>query len=129
MSFDLPGALLTEPTFGLRIAAVLAATGFAPGRLDLEIDEGALIRDAEAAQALLTPLRGAGVSIIADHFGTGYSDLQNLRRLKLDGIEIDRTYMAAMLHDRQAAVMVRALIGIGQGLDLSVTADGVVDVR
>jgi diguanylate cyclase (GGDEF)-like protein len=125
LSFNLPGALLVEPVFGLRIVAALADTGLAPNRLALEIDEGALIREAEAAQALLTPLRSAGVAIIADHFGTGYSDLQNLHRLKLDGVKIDRSFVAAMTHDRKAAVMVRALIGIGQGLDLDVTADGV----
>lgn len=46
--------------------------------------------------------------------------------MKLDGIKIDRSFIAAMLHDRQAAVMVKALIGIGQGLDLAIIADGVV---
>jgi diguanylate cyclase (GGDEF)-like protein len=126
LAFNLPGGLLTDPTFGLRILAALGETGLAPSRLDLEIDEGALIREAEAAQALLRPLRSAGISIVADHFGTGYSDLQNLHRLKLDRIKIDRSYVAAMMHDRQAAVMVKALIGIGQGLDLAVIADGVV---
>lgn len=125
ISFNLPRALLVNAAFGLRILTALAETRLSPSRLALEIDEGALIREAEAAQALLTPLRNAGIQIIADNFGTGYSDLQNLQRLKLDGVKIDRTFVAAMLHDRQAAVMVRALIGIGQGLDLSVTADGV----
>ena len=125
LSFNLPGPLLIEPAFGLRVVAALAETGLAPTRLDLEIDEGALIREAAAARALLAPLRKAGVSIIADHFGTGYSDLQNLHRLQLDGIKIDRSFVGAMLHDRQAAVLVKALIGIGQGLDLAVSADGV----
>lgn len=125
ISFNLPSGLLADPAFGLRILLALGQTGLAPNRLDLEIDEGALIRDAEAAQALLTPLRGAGVSVIADHFGTGYSDLQNLHRLKLDGIKIDRSFIGAMLHDRQAAVMVKALIGVARGLDLAVVADGV----
>ncbi|MBS0331861.1 MAG: EAL domain-containing protein [Proteobacteria bacterium] len=125
VAVNLPSALLDEPPFGLRLLTVLGETGLSPTRLDLEIDEGALVRGAEAAQALLTPLRSAGVSIVADNFGTGYSDLQNLQRLRLDGVKIDRTYVAAMLDDRQAAVMVRALIGIGQGLDLAVSADGV----
>ncbi|HZZ31060.1 MAG TPA: EAL domain-containing protein [Phenylobacterium sp.] len=125
LSFNLPSALIADHAFGLRILAVLGETGLAPVRLNLEIDEGALIRHTEAAQALLGPMRSAGVAIVADNFGTGYSDLQNLHRLKLDGIKIDRTYVEAMLNDRQAAVMVKALIGIGQGLDLSVTADGV----
>jgi len=125
LSFNLPGALLTEPAFGLRVISALAEAGLSPNRLNLEIDEGMLIRHTEAAQALLTPLRQAGVSVVADHFGTGYSDLQNLHRLKLDGIKIDHSFIAAMTHDRQASVLVKALIGIAQGLDLAVAADGV----
>jgi diguanylate cyclase (GGDEF)-like protein len=127
LAFNLPGALLHDAAFGLRVLMALGDSRLAPRRLELEIDEGALIRDAEAAHALLAPLRAAGVSIVADNFGTGYSDLQNLHRLQLDGIKIDRTFVGAMLHDRQAAVMVKALIGIGQGLDLAVSADGVTD--
>lgn len=125
LSFSLPGALLSDPTFGLRLLASLAATGLSPTRLDLEVDEGALIRDLDAAEALLGPLRQAGVAIVAAHFGTGYSDLRNLQKLKLDRIKIDRSFIAAMTRDRKAAVMVKALIGIGQGLDLAVTAEGV----
>jgi diguanylate cyclase (GGDEF)-like protein len=127
LSFNLPGRLLHDPAFGLRVLMALGDSKLAPNRLELEIDEGALIRDTEAAQALLSPLRAAGVLVVADNFGTGYSDLQNLHRLQLDGIKIDRTFVGAMLHDRQAAVMVKALIGIGQGLDLAVSADGVVN--
>jgi len=119
------GPQLRDGALGLRMLAILGETGFPPNRLDLEIDEGALIRDAEAAEALLTPIRAAGVSIVGAHFGTGYADLQNLHRLKLDRIKLDPSYVAAMTHDKQAAVMVKALIGIGQGLDLTIIADGV----
>jgi EAL domain-containing protein (putative c-di-GMP-specific phosphodiesterase class I) len=128
LAYNLPAAMIGDTAFGLTILSVLADTGLSPTRLDVEIDEGALARDAEAALALITPLRKAGVSIIADHFGTGYSDLQNLRRLQLDGVKIDPSFVAAMTSDRQAAVMVKAMIGIGQGLDLKVIADGVKDV-
>jgi diguanylate cyclase (GGDEF)-like protein len=125
LSFTLPGALLADRAFGLRILAALAASGLSPDRLDLEVDEGALIRDAEAAGLLLNPLRASGVSLVASHFGTGYSDLRNLNKLQLDRVKLDRSFVSAMTDDRQAAVMVRALIGIGQGLDIDVIADGV----
>ena len=125
LAFNLPSALLHDTAFGLRIQSVLAQTGFSPTRLALEIDEGALIREPEAAEALIRPLRKAGISIVADHFGTGYSDLKNLQRLQIDGVKIDRTFVDAMTRDRKAAVMVKALIGVGLGLDLSVIADGV----
>lgn len=126
LSMNLPSGLLPDQTFGLRVLKTLADMELAPNRLDLEVDEGALIRDIEAARLLLAPLRKAGVSIVADHFGTGYADLKNLHKLQLDRIKIDPSYIQAMTRDRQAAVMVKALIGIGQGLGLSVIADGVV---
>jgi len=125
LAFELPGALLPQTSFGLTLLSVLSETGLSPARLDLEIDEGALIRDADAAMALIAPLRQAGVAVIASRFGTGYSNLQNFRRLALDGVKIDRSFVAAMGDDHGAAVMVRALIGVGQGLDLAVIADGV----
>ncbi|MDB5439908.1 MAG: hypothetical protein JWM33_2335 [Caulobacteraceae bacterium] len=125
LAFNLPSPLLLDSGFGLRILSVLSGTGLSPTRLDLEIDEGALIREAAAAQPLLRALRQAGISIVADHFGTGYSDLQNLHRMRIDRVKIDRSFIAAMATDRQAAVIVRALIGIGKGLDLSIVADGV----
>lgn len=125
LAFNLPSPLLLDTGFGLRILSVLSATGLPPSRLDLEIDEGALIREAAAAEPLLHALRQGGVSIVADHFGTGYSDLQNLHRMRIDRVKIDPSFIAAMGDDRRAAVMVRALIGIGKGLDLAVVADGV----
>jgi diguanylate cyclase (GGDEF)-like protein len=125
LSFPLPGALMLDRTFGLKILTTLAKTGLDPRRLDLEIDEGALIREIEAAEAFLPPLRAAGAAVIARNFGTGYSNLKNLQRLELDGLKIDSSFVAAMAHDRKAAVMVRALISIARGLDLSVSADGV----
>lgn len=125
LSFNLPGALITDAAFGLRILIVLGETGLSPDRLSLEIDEGALFRDAELAGAVLAPLRRAGVSIIADHFGTGYSDLKNFRKLQLDGVKIDASFVGTMGHDRQAAVLVKAMIGIAHGMDLTLAADGV----
>lgn len=125
LAINVEAAQLKEATFGLRLLHSLAAADLAPNRVDLEIDEGALIRDAEVMQALLSPLRDAGVSIVADHFGTGYADLQNLHRLQLDRIKIDPSFVEAMLSDRRAAVMVKGLIGIAQGLNLTIMADGV----
>lgn len=129
LSFPLPAPLLASPAFGLTILSVLHETGLSPMRLELEIDEGALTRDADVAMIMLKPLRRAGIRMIASRFGTGYSNLQSFRRLKLDGVKIDRSFVGAMETDRGAAVMVRALIGVGQGLDLDVIADGVASAR
>src|SRR6202012_3976170 len=108
-----------------RILDILAATGFAPHRLELEITESALVRDLEAAQTVFGRLREAGVRIALDDFGTGYSSLYHLRNFKLDTIKIDRSFVEAMSKDRESDAIVRALVGLGAGLGLQVIAEGV----
>lgn len=125
LAFNLPGPLLQDAGLASRLLSVIAESGLPPGRLELEIDEGALVRDTTAAHALIGPLREAGVAVVADHFGTGYSNIQNLQRLQLDGVKIDPSFVAAMVEDSKAAAMVRALVAVGQGFELSVRADGV----
>jgi diguanylate cyclase (GGDEF)-like protein len=127
LALNLTAAQLKAPTFGMRLLAVLGELKFAPARIDLEIDEGILIRDTDVIKAVLDPLRAIGISVVATHFGTGYSDLQNLHRLRLDRIKIDPAFIGAMVHDREAATMVKALVGIGSGMDIPVSADGVTD--
>ncbi len=127
LSFNVTAAQLKAPAFGMRVLTILGASGLAPARLDLEIDEGILIRDTEVSQTILYPLRAAGISVVANHFGTGYSDLQNLNRLRLDRIKIAPAFVGAMIHDRQAATMVKAFVSIGNGMDIPVSADGVTD--
>ncbi|KAK0332056.1 hypothetical protein LTR94_026450, partial [Friedmanniomyces endolithicus] len=124
LAFPLPSDLVAHPSFGLTVLSVLAETGLSPSRLELEIDEGALIRDVDAALALLTPLRRLGIGVIAARFGTGYSDLHGFRRLNLDGVKIDKSFIEVMTKDRGAALMIKALIGVGQGLEMAVIADG-----
>ena len=127
LSFNVTAAQLKAPAFGMQFLAILGASGLAPVRVDLEIDEGILIRDTEVTQTILDPLRAAGISVVANHFGTGYSDLQNLHRLRLDRIKIAPAFVGAMIHDRQAATMVKAFVSIGNGMDIPVSADGVTD--
>jgi EAL domain-containing protein (putative c-di-GMP-specific phosphodiesterase class I) len=96
----------------------------APTRLALEITESALVRDLEAAQDVLGSLRMAGVKIVLDNFGTGYSSLYHLRNFKLDKIKIDRSFIES-LGSQESAEIVSALVGLGHGLGLTVTAEGV----
>jgi diguanylate cyclase (GGDEF)-like protein len=127
LALNLTAAQLKTPSFGMRLLAILGELKLAPARIDLEIDEGTLIREGDVTKAVLDPLRAIGISVVATHFGTGYSDLQNLHRLRLDRIKIDPAFIGAMLHDREAATMVKALVGIGSGMDIPVSADGVTD--
>lgn len=125
LSIDLPAVLMRHTAFAGTILTAVAESGVAPARLTLEIDEGALARDADAAQAFLGPLRAVGIRIVADHFGTGYSDLKNLSKLALDGVKIDHSFISTMTGDQGSAVLVKAMIGIARGLGLEVVADGV----
>jgi EAL domain-containing protein (putative c-di-GMP-specific phosphodiesterase class I) len=103
----------------------LSRTGFPAGRLELEITESAMVRDIGAAQRTLGGLRAAGIRIALDDFGTGYSSLFHLRNFKVDRLKIDRSFVESMTTDSDSAAIVKALIGLGEGLGLEVTAEGV----
>ena len=125
LSVNVSPVLLRDPAFGLRVMSILGQSGLPPTRLEVEITESALVQDMEAAQLTLGALRDAGVRIALDDFGTGYSSLYHLRNFKLDAIKIDRSFVEAMSRDPDSAAIVKALIGLGAGLSLSVTAEGV----
>jgi len=125
LSFNVSPVLLRDSGFPVRVLSVLARTGVAPTRLELEITESAIVRDLGAAQAILGTLRDAGVRIALDDFGTGYSSLYHLRNFKVNRLKIDRSFIESMATDRDSAAIVRALVGLGEGLGLEVTAEGV----
>jgi diguanylate cyclase (GGDEF)-like protein len=129
LSFNISPAQLRDQTLGLRIMSILAESGLPPTRLEIEITESALVRDMESAKTLLGALRDAGVRIALDDFGTGYSSLYHLRNFKLDKIKIDRSFVESMCVDRDSAAIVKALVGLGSGLSLAVTAEGVETVE
>jgi len=125
LAFSISPVLLRDPGLGLRIIALLAKSGFSPRRLEIEITESALVRDMGAVQAALTSLRDSGIHITLNDFGTGYSSLYHLRNFKIDRIKIDRSFISAMTVDTDSSAIVKALVGLGTGLGLEVTAEGV----
>lgn len=125
LAFNISAAQLQDAGLGLRIMHTLAETSLSPRRLTLEITESAIVQDLDTASAALASLREAGVKIALDDFGTGYSSLYHLRKFKLDKIKIDRSFVHAMEHESESAAIVRALMGLGHGLGLTVTAEGV----
>jgi EAL domain-containing protein (putative c-di-GMP-specific phosphodiesterase class I) len=104
---------------------VLIETGLAPGRLELEITESVLVDDLPRALSILRRLKALGVRIAMDDFGTGYSSLSNLQAFPFDKIKIDRSFISNLERNTQAATIVRAVIALGRGLNLPVTAEGV----
>jgi EAL domain-containing protein (putative c-di-GMP-specific phosphodiesterase class I) len=107
------------------VAAALVASGLAPDRLMLEITEGVLLSDATTTIERLVALRRLGVKIAIDDFGTGYSSLSYLRRLPLDAVKIDRSFIEQLAQDPRQAALVRAIVELGRALGLTTIAEGV----
>jgi EAL domain-containing protein (putative c-di-GMP-specific phosphodiesterase class I) len=107
------------------VHAVLLETGLPANRLELEITEGVLIGDFSRAVSILRRLKAMGVRIAMDDFGTGYSSLSNLQSFPFDKIKIDQAFIANVERNPQSAAIIRAVIGLGRGLDLPVVAEGV----
>jgi diguanylate cyclase (GGDEF)-like protein len=107
------------------VGDVLARSGFPPRRLTLEITEGVLVRDVDAVTARLTRLRGLGVRIAIDDFGTGYSSLSYLRRLPVDMVKIDRSFVQDLAVGGTATTLVSSIIELARSLHLDVVAEGV----
>jgi len=119
---------LHNPNFAHLVHEILIATGMPPRRLELEITETALISDLDRALGTLRQLKSLGIRIAMDDFGTGYSSLSNLRAFPFDKIKIDGSFIRAVDRNEQAAAIVRAVLGLGQGLGLPVLAEGVETV-
>jgi diguanylate cyclase (GGDEF)-like protein/PAS domain S-box-containing protein len=107
------------------VHSILLETGLAPGRLELEITEGVLIEDFDRGLALLRRLKALGVRISMDDFGSGYSSLSYLQAFPFDKIKIDRAFVINLGRNPQSAAIVRAVIGLGHGLEMSIVAEGV----
>jgi diguanylate cyclase (GGDEF)-like protein/PAS domain S-box-containing protein len=112
-------------TLALKVVAALAESGLAANRLELEITEAVLIRDDDAALAILHQLRGIGVRIALDDFGTGYSSLSYLQRFPFDKIKIDRCFVQALDQPDASSGIVRAVVNIASERDMTTTAEGV----
>jgi predicted signal transduction protein with EAL and GGDEF domain len=112
-------------TLDLKIVAALAQSGLPASRLELEITEAVLIRDDDAALAILHQLRGIGVRIALDDFGTGYSSLSYLQRFPFDKIKIDRCFVNDIAEANGSSCIVRAVVNIAAERHMTTTAEGV----
>ena len=107
------------------VHSILLETGLAPDRLELEITEGVLIEDFDRGLALLRRLKALGVRISMDDFGSGYSSLSYLQAFPFDKIKVDRAFVMNLGRNPQSAAIVRAVIDLGHGLEMSIVAEGV----
>ena len=125
LAFNISPVQLRDPTLGLRVLGILGETGLPPARLELEITESAIVGDALLAQRMIDELRAAGVRIALDDFGTGYATMSQLLAFRFDKIKIDRSFVNNLGTDGDSEVIVRAIIGLANGLGLTTTAEGI----
>ncbi|MEM8575845.1 MAG: EAL domain-containing protein [Pseudomonadota bacterium] len=114
----------TQDVFEL-VRRVLVETGLGAERLELEITEGTILQNTESVIQTLTKLDALGVSIAMDDFGTGYSSLSYLTRFPVKKIKIDRSFIGTLGTNPQTSAIVSSIVGLGQSLDVTITAEGV----
>ncbi len=114
-----------HPDFTQQMLTLLRVTGANPYRLKLELTESMLLTDIEDVIAKMSELRSIGVNFALDDFGTGYSSLSYLKRLPLDQLKIDQSFVRDVLKDPNDAVIARTILSLAQSLDLTVVAEGV----
>jgi diguanylate cyclase (GGDEF)-like protein len=114
-----------RPDFVEVVERILAETGFDAPRLELELTETTLLGNVEGAEAAMRRLKALGVKLALDDFGTGYSSLLYLRKFPFDKLKIDRSFINNIETAADAAAIVHAIVGLGRGLGMKVTAEGV----
>jgi diguanylate cyclase (GGDEF)-like protein len=131
VAVNLSPAQFARGELAARVERILAETGLAADRLELEITEGLLLSNSVDVLAELRKLKALGVSIVMDDFGTGHSSLSYLWRFPFDKIKIDRAFMLALeAEDRaNAETIVKTIIDLGRSLNVTVTVEGVETVR
>ena len=125
VAINLAAANIVDVTLPAAIGAALERHGMSADRLVCEISEHTVMADPVRASHVLDGLRALGVGLSLDDFGTGHSSLAYLKRLPLDEVKIDRSFVAGMADDENDAVIVRSTIDLARNLGLRVVAEGV----
>jgi EAL domain-containing protein (putative c-di-GMP-specific phosphodiesterase class I) len=112
-------------SFAALIQRMLEESGLDPQHLELEVTEGLLLNNIEEAIGRLQELRDKGVKITIDDFGTGFSSLNYLKRLPIDKVKIDKSFIDEVNSDTRDAAIVRSIISLAHNLQLTVIAEGV----
>jgi len=125
VAVNLSGRQLQRADLGDRVRATLLRHGLDPALLHLELTESSLLHDEENAFAALAQLRATGVRVWLDDFGTGFSGLSHLRRARVDGVKIDRSFITDILTDPEDLALASAIIAMAHSLSMQVIAEGV----
>jgi EAL domain-containing protein (putative c-di-GMP-specific phosphodiesterase class I) len=125
ISVNLSSISLLDPGFSEEVVALVKMHGIKPECLELEITESAVMADPEQALRTVKQLSDAGVRLSIDDFGTGYSSLAYLKKLPVNEIKIDKSFVMNMMTDESDGMIVRSTIDLAHNLGLDVIAEGV----
>ncbi len=125
VAVNLSARQLIDPGLVPLVRGALERSGADPASISLEITESVLMADVAASGSVLAELRALGLRLYVDDFGTGYSSLTYLQRFPVDGVKVDRSFVAGLGTRADADAIVRAVIGLAHGLGLVAVAEGV----
>lgn len=125
VSVNLSPRQFSDPDLTDYLRKVLKESGMDPGMLELEVTEGMIMHNADAAIAKLTEFKSLGVRVSIDDFGTGYSSLSQLKRFPVDTLKVDRSFIRTLPDDQEDQAITEAIITMGKTLGLTVIAEGV----
>jgi len=108
---------------------ILRETGCRPELIELEVTEGVMIRDPEAAISIFNDLKKLGVKISIDDFGMGFSSLSYLKNLPVDKLKIDRTFVAGLPHEKDNEAITKAILAMADAMGLRTVAEGVEEIE
>ena len=111
------------------VLTILAETGLPPEKLTLEVTEGALMEYSENTLTTLRALRSNKIHIALDDFGTGYSSMNYLKRLPINSIKVDQSFVSGLLDDKDSLAIVRSIITLSKNLGFHITAEGIETIN
>jgi EAL domain-containing protein (putative c-di-GMP-specific phosphodiesterase class I) len=125
VSVNVSGRQFRDDSLGESVTRALAAAGLEPSSLILEITESVVVEDTEASIGRLRRLRDLGVRLAIDDFGTGYSSLSYLRRLPIDIVKVDKSFVDGIADGGEAFALAQVIVRMGLTLHLDIVAEGV----
>ena len=125
MAVNLSARQMRQPYIGAMVEDTLRETDIDPARLEIELTESLLMEDTEVTRNVLANFARIGVRLAIDDFGTGHSSLSYLRRLDVDTLKIDRSFVNETPHDAEAGAIATAVVALGHSLQMKVVAEGV----